>query len=590
MLPRRLLWRLIPTYLLLIAVFTAVVLGSLSRSLRASLVEDAQSDALAEARILAARLASGGLDAEGERPDRVAEQHGLPKGLRLTVVDEQGVVLADSLSPSWELENHGNRPEILEAWKGGSGRSERYSQTAGRDLVYAAVLTTLPDGRRVVVRTSSPVAGVEQALRSLFVRVGLAAAAVALVAVGAAWVVSLRLSRSLETLREVAESYAAGDLGRRVPQAGYEEIDAVGGALERMARQLDERLRTIGAQSHEQQAVLSSMSEAVIAVDADGTVLSLNGAAVALLGASGRKVESQPLQAVLRDARIEALVERVLATGETAEEETILRDGSDRRLQVRGSVLRDAASQPIGVVLVFNDVTRLRRLEQVRQEFVANVSHELRTPVTSVKGFLETLRDGALDDRERAEHFLGIASRQADRLHAIIEDLLTLSRLESESGGGALQRKLTRVVQPLEAAVEACSYKADERGVTLELDCPEDLRGELNAALLEQAVLNLIDNAVKFSERGEEVRVQARQADEGLVITVADEGPGIPREHQDRLFERFYRVDRARSRSEGGTGLGLAIVKHIAQAHGGTVSVTSRVGQGSTFTLKLPAS
>jgi two-component system phosphate regulon sensor histidine kinase PhoR len=584
-LPRGLSWRLVPTYLILIAAFTAVVLGSFSRSLRGTLVEDAQANAVAHAQLLGARIAAGGLP-EGLPADDLGAYFGLQAGTRLTVATPDGLVLADSWESAATMANHADRPEIRAALAGGRGTSIRYSETVGSDLVYGAVTGALPDGRSIVVRTATSVQAVEEALASLSRRVALAAGLVALVAALLAWFVSWRISRQLEFMGRAAERFAAGDFAQSLPRAGFEELDALGDALGKMGRQLDERLHTITTQSHERQAVLSSLSEAVLAVDREGVVLSLNDAAVALLGAEGRRLESQPLQAVLRDARIESLVGRVLETGETGEVETVLRDGSERILQVRGSVLRESGSGAIGVVLVLADVSRLRRLESVRQEFVANVSHELRTPVTSVKGFVETLRDGALDDRERAEHFLGIVARQADRLHAIIEDLLTLSRLESEEGG--IETSPSRLRSPLAAASEACAMKAKERNVSLEIDCPADLRGEVNAALLEQAVVNLVDNAVKFSEDGGVVRVTASRQDDAVVVSVQDEGPGIPREHHARLFERFYRVDRARSRAEGGTGLGLAIVKHIAQAHGGSVAVESRVGEGATFRIQLP--
>lgn len=582
---QRLLWKLVPTYLVVIAVITAVALGSFSRSLRGTLVEDAQASAVTMARLSAARIDTVGVSGL-ESPARVGEAFGLDAGTRLTVVTAEGLVLADSWEPAASMETHADRPEIRQALAEGQGTSSRYSKTVGSDLVYGAVASDLPDGRRIVVRTSTSLKAVEAALGSLSRRVALAAGAVALVAVLLGWTLSWGIGRRLESMRRAAESFAAGDFAQRLPRGGFEELDALGGALEAMGRQLDERLRTITVQSHEQHAVLSSLSEAVIAVDRDGIVLSLNGAAIDLLGVSGQRFESQPLQAVLRDARIESLVERVLDSGDAAETETVLLDGSERILQVRGSVLRDAASLSIGVVLVLGDVTRLRRLEGVRQEFVANVSHELRTPVTSIKGFVETLRDGALEDGERAEHFLEIVARQADRLHAIIEDLLTLSRLESEGGG--IEVHPTRLQAPLGAAIEICTPKATERGVAIDLHCPEDLRVGVNAALLEQAVVNLVDNAVKFSDSGDVVRVSAALEDGELQLGVEDQGPGIAREHQARLFERFYRVDRARSRADGGTGLGLAIVKHIAQAHGGTVELSSRVGRGSKFLLRLP--
>jgi two-component system phosphate regulon sensor histidine kinase PhoR len=242
----------------------------------------------------------------------------------------------------------------------------------------------------------------------------------------------------------------------------------------------------------------------------------------------------------------------------------------------------------IGAVIVLNDVTRLRRLETVRRDFVANVSHELRTPITLIKGFVETLQQGALDNREEAERFLNIMSKQVERLNAIIEDLLSLSRLEQGSEKSAIAKEKTPILHILESAIRDCERKSLKKNTSVQLNCANELEVTANSPLLNQAVLNLVDNALKYSEPGGKIEVKVLATETAIVIEVQDWGCGIDSAHLPRLFERFYRVDQARSRQLGGTGLGLAIVKHIAQAHGGSVSVNSTLGYGSRFSIHLP--
>ncbi|HNT36848.1 MAG TPA: ATP-binding protein, partial [bacterium] len=272
------------------------------------------------------------------------------------------------------------------------------------------------------------------------------------------------------------------------------------------------------------------------------------------------------------------------------EGEIAISGDTERTLLARGTLLQDASGRTVGAVVVFSDVTRLRRLENMRRDFVANVSHELRTPVTSIKGFVETLLDGAINDRDDAQRFLGIIARHADRLNAIIEDLLTLSRIEQEVRRAEIEREVCRLRPILASVIEVCSLRAAEKSIRTELSCEDTLECKMNAPLVEQAVINLVDNAIKYSPSEATVQIAAQQTNDACTISVEDSGCGIPQEHLPRLFERFYRVDKARSRNLGGTGLGLAIVKHIVQAHQGTVSVVSEMGKGSRFTIHIPKS
>jgi len=273
---------------------------------------------------------------------------------------------------------------------------------------------------------------------------------------------------------------------------------------------------------------------------------------------------------------------------EAANKEITLRSGAERYLSVKATILKDGDGMERGVVLVLNDITPLKNLETVRKDFVANVSHEIKTPITAIKGFVETLQEGGMEDLEQAPRFLAIIERQVLRLEAIVEDLLSLSRLEQDAERGTLRFQKGRVSDVLTSASQICELKAADKNIKLEVSCPDDLLARMDSSLLEQAVVNLLDNAIKYSEKGKEVRVEGCQNGMEAVISVSDKGCGIAKEHLPRIFERFYRVDKARSRDNGGTGLGLAIVKHIIQAHSGRLSVESTPGEGSIFNIHLP--
>jgi two-component system phosphate regulon sensor histidine kinase PhoR len=399
---------------------------------------------------------------------------------------------------------------------------------------------------------------------------------------------SRRISQPLQDMRRGAERFAAGDFYHRLTIPDTVELASLALTLNRMAAQLAEQIAVITQQRNEQEAILESMREGVLALDTQERVITVNRAAEALLGVAATQAKGHLIQEVVRNVTLQRLAAAAMHSPESATADILLRSAEERFLQATATALRDAHGKDIGVLVVLNDVTQLRHLENIRRDFVSNVSHELKTPITSIKGFVETLRDGALDNREHAERFLGIIARHAERLHAIIEDLLALSRLEQSDESYDIPRSETTLTDVLQAAILDCAAKAEAQRVTVIPSCAAELRATVNAPLLEQAIVNLLENAITYSNPDSCVWVSARQDADRLVIEVRDQGVGIPHDHLDRIFERFYRVDKARNRERGGTGLGLAIVKHIAQVHGGQVSVASTVGQGSTFTLYIP--
>ncbi len=350
---------------------------------------------------------------------------------------------------------------------------------------------------------------------------------------------------------------------------------------------LDELKSALEARD-EKDAVLSSMSEAVIAVNADYTLLSINASARKMLNLPDNISPGLRLQEVVQEDAFHRIAKIVLETGDQIENEIRLEDDQQRLLFIHGTPLLNKQKLSNGAVIVFRDISRIRKLETIHQEFVANVSHELKTPITSIKGFVETLLNGALANRADAERFLAIVSRQADRLSTIIEDLLSLSRLERQGRDHELSREDIPVATLFERCYQGCLFKLDEKQVRLNVNFDHDLFVSLNLNLMEQALMNLLSNAIKYSSPDSEILLEARRAGQTVSFSVSDSGIGIAEEDLPRIFERFYRVDRARSRQMGGSGLGLAIVKHIAQVHGGSVHVESAIHKGSRFEIVLP--
>ena len=589
--PRRLLWQIFPPIVLIVVLSLLAISTYTSRSLRAFHAEQKTTELAARAALVKTILESSLTLHDPGRVDDAVKRLGALTSTRITVVSADGEVLGDSSKPPAQMDDHSTRPEIRQAMQGARGSSVRFSETIGEDMLYVALPLRGPgDDTVTVVRTALPLTALAAALEALHRRMAGVGMVIAALAAVFTLVLSSRLSRPLEDLQRAAARFAGGDFSVRLPAQGSAEIAGVAEAMNRMASQLDDRIRAVIEQRNEREAVLAGMTEAVLAVNAGEAVTTLNSAAAELLGVDPGSALGRNVQEVARTPELQRFVATALHSRGPQEADLTLHGGTPRYLQAHGAPLRDSQGTRIGAVIVLNDVTRLRRLENIRSDFVANVSHELKTPITSIKGFIETLADGAVNDPPSAARFLEIAGRQADRLTAIIDDLLSLSRIEQESDDGTLPVAAERVIEILRGALDVCRSKAEAKQIGLDLDCDHSLEASVSAPLVEQAIVNLVDNAVKYSEEGSVVHIDASLEAEELVIRVRDHGCGIEPLHLPRLFERFYRVDKARSRVFGGTGLGLAIVKHIAQAHRGSVEVDSTAGRGTTFSLRLRVS
>lgn len=403
-----------------------------------------------------------------------------------------------------------------------------------------------------------------------------------------------RFEVGLAGIRSVAARFAEGDFNFSPRLSLNHEFPEVSETLEQMAEGLKEKVQVLTRQRNEQKAIFLGMIEAVIVLDANLEIIEVNPAAARLMGVSVKQAKGRSLIDLIRNPEFHTFARETLGRGETRETSIRLSGPPPRYLQAYGTFIRRRPVQDglnLGdteerLVLVLHDITKLKNLERIRKDFVANVSHELKTPITSIKGFIETLKEGDTDP-QTTSRFLGIIGKQTERMEAIIEDLLSLSRLEQIEGRPLITDRFA--LRPvLDTAVELVTDQAAKKGIEIHITSDNEVMLDGNPSLVEQAVLNLVDNAVKYSSPGHRVFVEASSEEESVKIIVRDEGIGIPAKELPRIFERFYRVDRARSRELGGTGLGLAIVKHIALAHRGEVLVESTPGVGSVFTLKLP--
>lgn len=589
---KRLLWQIYPSYLLITAMSLIAVSWYAYRSLqefyRHQIISEMQSRAALIERLIAPRLTA--MDSPGV--DAICKELGANSSMNLTVISPNGAIIGDSRENPATLESQAGRNEVTAALLGIPGIDHRFATRFNQEMLFVAV-PSIDNGKiTAIIRIAMPVAFLRDTLNDVYWHLGVGGLAVALLAAIVSIVVARRVSRPLEEIKSGAERIARGDLESRVAVPEYEEIAGLAIAMNKMAAQLGERFRTVQRQSLEQEAIVSNMLEGVIAIDADQKLISLNHAAALLLGLRADDAIGRNILEVIRNSDLQRLISKTFTIGEPVEGDVTLADpnSGERFLQAHGTLMRDSSGENIGALLVLNDITRLRKLENLRRDFVANVSHELKTPITSIKGFVETLMESSTMSADESQRFLQIIARQANRLHAIIEDLLKLSRIEQESERGEIILELERLIDVLQAAITSCELKASVKQIKITLRCPDVIQARINAPLLEQAIVNLIENAIKYSEAETEIVVSAEISGNLLLITVRDHGSGIAREHLHRLFERFYTVDKARSRAQGGTGLGLAIVKHIVLSHAGNISVQSEIGQGSVFTISLPRS
>lgn len=598
--PAKLFWKLGLIYFgLLLAILLAVNFYS-SRLLRRDYVRSA-NDKLASLMSVAKARPPASKDPEELQAwtDWVAAS-----GLRATIFDQAGRILADSPHLPQPAGSSSDQPEVQQALSSGEGHSARHSAALDRDLVYDAVRSQTPQGDTLVIRLAVPLVEAHTSMAELRRRL-LAASLVILIFGGLISLIYFRMfAARVERLKNFSRRIAEGDFRSLPGERQRDELADLAGALNETAASMDRMIRSLSGERNRSSAILRSMVEGVAVVDARERVVFSNRAFSEILSLDASVIEGRPLIEVIRNSELLGLIRRALNGEEglrtdiamgivqlrsfsvTATPVQALDSASANRTSANVANAPQPEGQPSGAVVVLHDVTELRRLERVRQDFVANVSHEFKTPLTAIQGFAETLLSGALEDPRNNRRFLEIIRDHAARLASLTDDLLKLARIEA----GKLEVEFVpvNILELVEQCAETALLKASRKHIVFETDVPSGLpaiRGD--ASLLHEVLQNLLDNAIQYTPEAGRIRVSVAVNGREAVIAVSDTGIGIPLADQERIFERFYRVDAARSREAGGTGLGLSIAKHIVEAHGGRLWVESEIGHGSRFSFSI---
>ncbi|MBF4694049.1 two-component system histidine kinase PnpS [Fusibacter ferrireducens] len=504
---------------------------------------------------------------------------------RVTIINREGVVLADSDEAPEVMNNHLNREEIIETDETGQPAiAKRFSNTLKTDYLYVAQKITIGD-HKYFIRISKPLIDIDaitKAVRSYSIGAIIFAA---LMTILISFIVTRRITGPLYQLTEAANLIANGEYGKKIYNQSKDQIGLLTDSFNLMSKNLEKSISEITNRNSELESILNSMINGIIAIDKSKNILMINKISFEILNLpEDYVVENESMYKIIRNDEVAEMVEVSINQGVSQIKE-LQYVHLDKILRIYINPIRTANNETIGSIVVIQDVTQIRKLEQMRSDFVSNVSHELKTPLTSIKGFVDTLKQGAINDQNAAMRFLDIIEIESDRLHRLITDILLLSEIESMDRDSEYAEANLKAV--LEEVLEMLKPKADEKHIALKFSVEKDYVISANRDRIKQMFINLIDNGIKYTEKGQ-VQVLINEKNPWIQILVKDTGIGFSEVHKERLFERFYRVDKGRSRSQGGTGLGLSIVKHIVLLYKGKISVTSTPGQGTTFEILLP--
>jgi two-component system phosphate regulon sensor histidine kinase PhoR len=586
---RKLFWKLALTFLaLLLSVLLAVDFLA-ERALRKNYESDGFRQLQALSRII--RLQPLVLSSVPPKtPEDIATLNNwvagaASSGTRVSIITTEGRVLADSQTEPSTMENHLDRPEVRDALQKGEGRSIRQSVSVNRPLLYYAVRENIVGDTPIIVRLALPMEDVDSQLGIFRTKLWLWSLLILFLAGTVSMLFSRGFTERIERLREFSGRVAEGDFRPLAPDGTGDTLEALGYSLNQTASRLDRTIRTLTEERNLSSAILGSMVEGVAVVNGAERLVFANPGFAAILGLDVPPVSGSSLLEVVRQTELIEAVRRVLAGEPRVEAE--IATGTLRQHYFAATVASVRAGETSGAVIVLHDITELRKLERIRRDFVANVSHEFRTPLTAIQGFTETLLAGAMDDPQNRLRFLGIILEHSRRLARLTEDLLKLSQMDADRLELEVRRVSVSVL--VESCFETARHRAAEKELNLSLDLPPgipDVSGD--ARRLQEVLQNLLDNANQYTLPGGKITLSVRRRAEEVIFTVTDTGIGIPQADQPRIFERFYRVDAARSREAGGTGLGLAIARHLIEVHGGRIWVESELGVGSKFHFSVP--
>ncbi|WP_018247521.1 two-component system histidine kinase PnpS [Orenia marismortui] len=518
--------------------------------------------------------------------DKSIVDYGKELETRITIIDSKGKVLADSRKDPMKMENHLGRPEIQEVLKGSLGKEIRYSSTLDINMKYIAL--PIKDGEKLLgfIRASLTLNKLRELYKGIWTVLLKTVFTTILIGILLSLKFTNQITDPIEEITFVAEKIANGYLDQNLVIRTQDEVGKLAQMFNHMVNRVRDKVQEISAEKNKIEAIVTSIGDAVIAVNQDRKIILFNLAAERIFGIKEDKVLDNSVIQVTKNYRLDELVEKSLKEDQIITEELEMLVPEQKIFRIQIAPIQDANKSTVGVVAVLRDITDIRRLEEMRKDFVGNVSHELKTPLTSIKGYVETLLDSKPSDNIY-NSFLNIIKEEADRLQRLIEDLLNLSKIESHSNYKS--KEDVDIVKIIDDTILLLESKAKKKDINLVADLNLSAPNiQADQDQLSRLMINLIDNAIKYTPQGGKVKVSVDQKEEKLILEVEDNGIGIPEDDLPRIFERFYRVDKARSRKLGGTGLGLSIVKHIVEEHQGNISVESEIGQGTRFSVELP--